>query len=251
MSLKTTASHQQRAEDGWTAAPAVSALPGPDEVHVWRARISRFATRDRQPILSADEQERADRFRREEDRHRFAVTRTQLRIILGQYLDQAPSSLSFRYSDTGKPSLENPITAIPISFNVSHSGDFSLLAFSSGLDVGIDLEFLRIARDVVELARVIYPPEQYRQFLAIPEAQRHGEFFRSWTRREAIGKALGVGISITQDAYDGALAESSEWSLCGIDVADDYVASLAARTRRLRVDLRDCASWSPGAPCIR
>jgi 4'-phosphopantetheinyl transferase len=251
MSRKPTASHQQRAEDGWTAAPAVSALPGPDEVHVWRAQISRFAVRDCPPILSGYEQEKADRFRLTEDRRRFSVTRALLRIILGQYLDQAPSSLSFRYSDMGKPSLDIPIAAPPINFNVSHSGDFSLLAFSAGLDVGIDLEFLRIERDIIELARVIYPPEQYRRFLAMPEALRKDEFFWSWTRREALGKALGVGISITQDAYDGALAESSEWSLCRIDVAADYVASLAARTRRLRVDLRDCASWPPAAPCIR
>ena len=239
MSPKPAWPHK-RIEPRWKAAPAVSALPGPDEVHVWRVQISRFATRGWQPILSADERERADRYRRAEDRRRFAVTRALLRILLGQYLLQPPSSLRFCYSATGKPSLDFSVTATPIAFNVAHSGDFSLLAFSSGLDVGIDLEYLRIERDVSGLARAVYPPEQYCQFLTIPRGQRDKEFLQTWTHREAIGKALGVGISITQDAYEGALAGASEWTTCQIEVADDYVASLAARTRELRVRLWSC-----------
>jgi 4'-phosphopantetheinyl transferase len=217
-------------------------LPGRDDLHLWRAHLSRLEERDWRASLAASELERADRFRVTDDRRRYTVTRALLRTILGEYLNLAPRSLSFMYNSFGKPSLGPAVDARGITFNVAHSGDFSLLLFGMTTDVGVDVEHLQIERNVVELAKAMLPPSQCGEVLAQPEAGRKRAFLQAWTRREAIGKALGVGLSIPRGAYDGAIADRSEWSIGSIDLAGDYVAAFAARAPGAHVRLWDWKS---------
>jgi 4'-phosphopantetheinyl transferase len=222
---------------GWQVAPPVPALPSLKEVQVWRARVSRCVGDGWRAILSTGEQERADRFRVAEDRQRFTVTRALLRTILGHYLRVAPQTLRFRYSEAGKPSLAAwPHTEI--TFNVTHSEDCALLAFGMGLDVGIDVEHLQLERNVVDLAKPLFSPSDYRELLTMTETARKKTFLQVWTRKEALGKALGVGIALPPGAYENAAA-GSEWSICDIDVGEEYVAALAARTPSVQVRLWD------------
>ena len=227
---------------GWTLRPAVPPLPETREVHVWRTRVSHPEAPDWHAILSAKELERAERFHFAEDRRRFAVTRAVLRTILGKYLDLAPQSLGFSYNSFGKPSLDDSKNDRGMTFNVTHSGQYSLLAFGLTLDLGIDIEHLGIDRNFVELAKPLFSASEYRQFLAKPDAVRKRDFLQAWTRREAVGKALGVGISLTPGAYESAIADASEWSICNMEAADDYVAALAARAPIMHVRLWDCQS---------
>src|SRR5713226_9326224 len=91
----------------WLAPTTNSALPN-DEVHVWRADLDRprLQLRRLYGMLSADEQQRAGRFRFERDGNRFIARRGLLRIILGRYLGVEPGSLRFCYGPNGKPALE-------------------------------------------------------------------------------------------------------------------------------------------------
>jgi 4'-phosphopantetheinyl transferase len=116
------------------------------------------------------------------------------------------------------------------------------MAFGLTLDVGIDIEHLRIDRNVVELAKPLFSPSEYRQLLMKPQAERKRDFLQAWIRREAVGKALGVGISLTPGAYERTIADASEWSMCNIEAAEHYVAALAAWTPVMHVRLWDCQS---------
>ena len=223
----------------WTSVAHHFAVhPESDEVHVWRVRISAAAV-DCDAILADEEQERAARFRLADDRRQFAVTRALLRTLLGRYLKQPPRSLMFRYSDFGKPLLDPSQNPAGITFNVAHSGDRALLAFGSWLDVGVDIEDLRIERGVAELAEAILTPAEHRRLLALPEARRKAEFLQTWTRREALAKGLGVGLSVVTGSSPPAMPDSAGWSICDIDAGEGYVAAVAARTGCARLRLLD------------
>jgi 4'-phosphopantetheinyl transferase len=227
---------------GWRPRPLTLPLPGRDEVHLWRAHLSRLEDRDWRASLAASELERADRFHVIDDRRRYTVTRALLRTILGEYLDLAPRSLCFMYNSFGKPSLGFTLNNRGITFNVAHSGDYSLLLFGMTTDVGVDIEHLQIERNIVELAEAVLPPSQYREVLAQPEAGRKRAFLQAWTRREAIGKALGVGLSIPRAEFDRAIADGSGWSIGSVDLPGDYVAAFAARAPGAHVRLWDWKS---------
>jgi hypothetical protein len=97
-------------------------------------------------------------------------------------------------SATGKPRL---VGVRDFAFNLSHSGDWVVLATSEGGSVGIDIEPSQAPRNLaVERisARYFHPPEQ-RALAALDPSQRRTGFARLWTLKEAYLKATGRGLS--------------------------------------------------------
>jgi 4'-phosphopantetheinyl transferase len=106
-----------------------------------------------------------------------------LRIILSRYGGDDPGKLSFAYGEYGKPSLF-PFT--DIQFNLSHSGDWAIVAVTRGIPVGVDVERIRPNVDVAALLRRLGEPD-----LAFQQAT---DSFNAWTRREARTKASGAAL---------------------------------------------------------
>ncbi|MBG0811069.1 4'-phosphopantetheinyl transferase superfamily protein [Methylosinus sp. H3A] len=133
-------------------------------------------------VLTAEERERALRFLRHEDRLRMISTRAALRRLLGERLGVDPSTLRFTAGRYGRPEL-----AGGVSFNVSHSGDFALIAISQRWAVGVDIEQVRETSDLAGLASLALTAEEHEGIDA-------AGFFARWTAKEAALKALGLGI---------------------------------------------------------
>jgi hypothetical protein len=126
-----------------------------DEVHVWRARLdwpSEYIA-GLQQMLSPEERERAHRFHFPVDRTRNIIGRALSRILLGHCLGVAAGSIEFEYGASGKPSLANSPRQTSLNFNVSHSGDFVLVALAYDRDLGVDIERIRTDIDATELPR--------------------------------------------------------------------------------------------------
>ncbi|HEY0192909.1 MAG TPA: 4'-phosphopantetheinyl transferase superfamily protein [Kofleriaceae bacterium] len=174
-----------------TGAPASLSA---DEIHVWRLRLiqSDPLVSALRPLLSADEQVRADRFYFERDRRSYTVVRGVLRRLLAGYLGCAPEAIAFGYRDKGKPYLVSP--SGPLDFNVSHSGDYALLAFTHGRQLGVDVELRRAIDDLDGLAEVSFSPAELAVFRSLPADQRVEGFFACWSRKEAFIKATGEGV---------------------------------------------------------
>src|ERR1700687_2568051 len=88
----------------WPSPPDQLSLAAKD-VHIWRASLeqpSAIVASLRQ-VLTADEQQRADRFHFEKDRRHFTVARGFLRKLLGRYLATGAGELRFTYAEHGKP----------------------------------------------------------------------------------------------------------------------------------------------------
>ncbi len=118
---------------------------GIHELHVWRIPLDTPSNPSIfEDVLSPDEEQRARRFRMESIRKRFVVTHGVLRRILASYTECSPKQLTFQIADNGKPQLSYP--ECPLAswhFNLSHSGDFALVAVAKGSEVGVDIEIIR------------------------------------------------------------------------------------------------------------
>jgi phosphopantetheinyl transferase len=110
-----------------------------------------------------------------------------------------------------------------IHFNVAHSEGLALLACTRVGGVGIDLEWIRDLPDWEQVAETAFSAHELAQLRACPPERRRDEFFRSWTRQEAVLKALGTGLANTPDD-----AAWSAFHVYPLDVAPGYAAAFAA-----------------------
>ncbi|MGI8567973.1 MAG: 4'-phosphopantetheinyl transferase family protein [Methylocella sp.] len=175
----------------WLTGPA-----GPDGVpeHLWNT-------------LSSSETDRANRFRRAQDRTLFALTRGTLRYLLSKATGVAADKIAFAEGPYGKPHLAG--TDGP-HFNVSHSGCWALIGFSGSRAIGVDIEFMRAAGGELDLARSFFSAAEYRSLEGLERDKLLSSFYKIWTCKEAVLKAIGAGISahlkdfsveLTEDGY--------------------------------------------------
>jgi len=127
-------------------------------VHVWRAALAQpgVDVEALQALLSPDELARAQRYRQAAGRQSFIVGRGLLRRMLGHYLGAEAARLRFGCNAYGKPELAGAPAAI--HFNVSHSGQWALAAFSLDSAVGVDVECVRPMPDGERVAERFFAP---------------------------------------------------------------------------------------------
>jgi 4'-phosphopantetheinyl transferase len=204
-------------------------------VHVWRVHLAELGDWDGREELTADERERAARFRFEADRRRLSVTRAILRKLLGLYLEAKPAGLRFECNPFGKPALVPEQNHREMRFNVAHSGDCSLLAFALSTYLGVDVEDLRLPRNIADLAPTVLSSSEYKSFLTLPHAERKRAFCEAWTRKEAVAKALGGGLSIPHAGL--ASAGRPEWVVRNLKPGDPYTGAIAVKARHVALHL--------------
>ena len=103
--------------------------------------------------------------------------------------------MSFEENDYGKPfALVDGIPAV-ISFNVSHSGECGLIAFAPAGRLGVDVEEITPRRDLASLIEAVMGPDEQAELAEMRGTARLRQFYRLWTCKEALIKALGTGFS--------------------------------------------------------
>lgn len=126
------------------------------------------------------------------------------------------------YPETGKPFWKNDHATF--DFNITHSGNFILLAASTALKVGVDVEEIR------PLKRLSFKMVMSPQELAAIE-QQPSVFFDLWSKKEAVVKAADTtGIARMRDVLlkpGQAVLDDSLWWLKTIDLDEQYAINLA------------------------
>lgn len=182
-------------------------------------------------LLSPDEIERAARYRRPSDQLRFSCARGLLRVVLSRYTNQLPNRIEFVAGHNRKPGLKE---SVGWQFNVSHSGDWILIAVGN-VRVGVDLEWANPDFSFQDLLTVSFSAAEQHYIDACSEARLC--FYQLWTRKEALVKATAKGMddtfgqipSLAGTHFTNAqlIGESGPWLVNSLLVADGYPAAVA------------------------
>ena len=164
--------------------------------------------------MSEPERERRRQIVSERERQLWGRSRSVLRVLLARYLDTAPEQVPLAVDANGKPCLGGTRgdrraadPAESLHFNLSHSGELALYAFSSSCPVGVDVELAHVEgrrRDHLALTRRVFGEGEAGRLQALAPAAREREFLRLWTRYEATLKRVGRGIAAGADASSAA-----------------------------------------------
>ena len=206
-------------------------------------------------LLTGEERARAARFAFIRDQAAFVTTRAAIRRALGRALSCPPESVEILAGTTGRPVL-SPSHGSALDFNVSHSGSLALIALSPDRLVGADIECHAPDRGLRELVPQVMG-EGERALLDAQESDAAfcHEFYACWTRKEALVKGLGVGISADLTSFDvprvpvdGAVAVPSEvhplWRIVTVEPAPGFTASVAV------ADAHSVIAFAPFADVI-
>lgn len=160
-------------------------MPGDGEVDIWLTRLSEIPL-DMGPRGSS----RRDHVLRQRIQQRFF-----LRLLLAAYLGRPGKSIKLVRSDRGKPMLGGDLTNSNLQFNVSHSGDWLVLAVADTVPIGVDMEAERRLPRASLLSRRFLSQPEADWINGLDEPFRSQQFLKQWTAREALVKARGCGLA--------------------------------------------------------
>lgn len=188
----------------------------PGDVHVWRMRLA-AACPD--------------------------VVRDVLRELLGVYTGQPPASIQFELGSHGKPRLPDR----RVSFSVAHTRGLALYAVACKIEVGVDVERIDPARASLVVADAFMSAAATDRLRTCRDDVRAREFFRLWTRREALLKARGTGWFDESSATAAEGDTPSGWWLRELPLGPTHAAAVAGEGEPSRVLLFDLREGSPYA----
>ncbi|WP_309140419.1 4'-phosphopantetheinyl transferase superfamily protein [Streptomyces sp. PKU-EA00015] len=225
-----------RATDAEDVMAGDIAQPLPGLELVWSGRVPEHAQEAAAlaHVLDAEESARLAVFRRPEDRDAFAVAHVTLRRLLGQRLGQAPQDVSIVREPCAHCGGAHGRPYVPgraVHFSLSHTSGMVMIALAS-VPVGIDVEIMPSAGTAEDVATQLHPHER-AELAALPAGDRTTAFARCWTRKEAMLKAMGVGLN--EDvalAYVGSGARPAPqdlWLIADLPADPGYAAAAAVR----------------------
>lgn len=200
---------------------------GEDSIHIWGVHVPGILDRMAllHGLLSEEEREKAARFYREADRNSSVAARGALRVLLFGYTGKSPAAIDFQYTENGKPH----VAGSDVAFNVSHSGDWVVLAFGRNRNIGVDVEKIKREMDVLSVARRYFAPEE--QALMEGAKDRHAVFFELWARKEAYVKACGSTLFTELSSFSVPMDEAGErdgWYFRRLEAGAKYAAAVVS-----------------------
>ncbi|XP_072317997.1 L-aminoadipate-semialdehyde dehydrogenase-phosphopantetheinyl transferase [Eucyclogobius newberryi] len=154
--------------------------------------------------IQPEEKERIGQFVFTKDAKSAMAGRLLLRRFVCEKMSLPWAHFKLERSPRGKPYLATPVQDSPASlawsFNLSHQGDYAVLAAEQGKQVGVDImktvmpgsssvsEFFRI------MTRQFTPYEWSVIQSAGSEHQQLATFYRHWALKESFIKAIGTGL---------------------------------------------------------
>lgn len=186
------------------------------------------------PRLPKTLHSKIDSFRFAADKQRSLIGNLMVRQFYAKELNCDPFQLEFEYNEHEKPSLKDYPKA---HFNISHSGDYVVVAFSD-CAVGVDVE--KNKGDRLKVAKRFFTKEELEDLFAYPEAEKQIDYFyQLWTLKESYMKAIGKGISMSLSSFsfkkfynDYRLRYSSEdmgFQFTSYALHPDYACNLCSK----------------------
>ena len=116
-------------------------------------------------LLSEGERARWQKFRFERNRREYLATRALVRTALSRHGATLPEAWRFSCNEFGKPATE---PASGLHFNLANSLGLVVCLIAEGAEVGVDVESLERAEQIVELAPGVFSPQNWHNWKPWP-----------------------------------------------------------------------------------
>lgn len=194
-----------------------------EQVHLFKIDADVIFNRIRlDNVLVPEELQKAERFLHQQDRQRYIVRKHVLRLLLAQFLSLSPLEIDFQLTANKKPSVQG------IQFNVSHSKNCVLIVIASS-PAGVDIEYIDPLFQFEEMMELCFNREEEEFVRKSPHPLIN--FYTLWTRKEAILKATGEGLT---DDIPGVPTlpvlqrrNGQQYTVQSYQTADNYLISTA------------------------
>lgn len=227
--------------------PLLNISLAPGDLHLWITSLKHSINQieELKRVLSKEELLRSQKFKVKKVQEEFIVGRGILKKILGRYLNRSANEIELDYEAMGKPKLtENLQNICPeIAFNLSHSHGFALYGITSNAYLGVDIEHRDRELNFEELAHRFLSPTEALEIKNAQELDKKKCFYTIWTKKEALLKALGVGLHspLNQFTVSGKLKEESvflpfnskpmKWFVLSFDYDVNFSISIATNQK--------------------
>lgn len=163
------------------------------------------------------------RYKNDSDRK----SRLLARLMLLETLKQSGKEDLITAWNLGK--YKKPFIRGWMEFNISHSGNLVLFAYSEQ-ELGIDIEQKK-ELNYQDIMACLHSKEQE---LIVSSDNPSKTFYDVWVRKEALMKALGIGITsgdrycAIDDVYD---SKTGKWTLHPIEIDGGYASCICVKNR--------------------
>lgn len=163
------------------------------DVAQWRAVLPAAGA-----LLDSAEAERVARKRFTKDREVLLLTYALHRMWLAAMLDCAPTQVPLRRDERGRPF----VLGARLQTSLSHCDDAIALAVSFEGEIGVDIEPRSRASEMLSLASHVGHPQELMELAQVQESERGEALLRLWVRKEALLKAVGVGLGWEMTGFE-------------------------------------------------
>lgn len=154
---------------------------------------------------------------RAQEMQRFSASELVKILKKQQLYTQLPLPMQYRFGTYGKPE----IVGVSWRFNLSHSGDYILLA-ASEREVGADIQQYKKG-DYMKLSKRFFAQSESQLLETCEnEENRKKMYYKLWTQKEAYGKLTGQGVSKVLDL----MTDKMDVDWVKIDILPGYASAI-------------------------
>ncbi|WP_217390077.1 4'-phosphopantetheinyl transferase family protein [Deefgea piscis] len=171
------------------------------------------------------------------------------RALAQQLLHKNHRQLALSQDDKGRPVAEDWPFLTGLSW--SHGQNFCAAALGQGR-VGVDLETIRARRQCLAIAEQYFDPRETAWLAALSDAAQLRAFYTLWVAKEALLKALGLGLVgglarfvllLEQGQWTCHSPDAHPWYLQVWEVKPNVLLALASDTPQDWQQLNPAEDW--------
>ena len=141
-------------------------------------------------------------------------------------------------NEHGKPFIENNT----IHFSTAYAGNIAVCIISTNGETGIDIEKLRPVE--LSLYKEYFTLNEWQYIILAKDTnETYKNFYHLWTRKEAILKASGVGLSILLNTIEvlneTLILNNKKYYLKTINLSKDYICHIVTESLEDHVTINE------------
>lgn len=200
-------------------------------------------------LLTAQEQERCQRYKFEKHRRESLATRVLVRSALSHGRAVQPEAWRFKEKKHGKPFLDPDCG---LHFNLSNSVGLVVCLVAERGEVGVDAESPARSPQIMEVVKAVFSSAERAQLEELEGVAKQDRALSLWTLKEAYIKARGMGlalplkkISFLYGGVEGIRLEvdpevdndPGRWRFCSFDLAGHRVGAVVEQKDAAEINL--------------